>query len=553
VNDTFRCVSVAPWLFSIVLLLACACTVFDPIAGGGTDIANARVSGFVVTEDGMPAKNTSVAIIPVSYNPLRDPPLPKALTVTTDLNGKYEFPHVDSGSYLVEMVHPDVRTRALSTIFNVASGDSTTVPLTTLRKPSLVKITIPDDAYIETGAFYVPGTTLSAVIKNNGGPFAILDSVPVGTLPSLNYYAGEGAVDRVIRYDVKVLPGDTTFVSMPSWKYSRKLRLNTTSAGADVAGNAINFPVLVRLNNGNFAFSQALKNGDDVRFTKENGSSLACEIEQWDAATGRAAMWVKVDTVYGNDSAHFINMYWGNSDAVSESNGVAVFDPAAGFAGVWHLNQNDDSVFDATGQASSGMNSGTTPTTGIIGTGRKFASGDYIKIAGLLKTPANVTLSAWVNSDTVNSGRDNNWGQEIISIGDYALVRLDDTFGIGACGSYQNKPIGPGPDSSFVFAGSGRYLANTGWHFIAFSINTVTYVQALYIDGAQYAIANDANPICYSGLGSDTYIGIHGNGEKIYNFSGRMDEVRANNVALTADWIKLCFMNQKGQDALVKW
>jgi hypothetical protein len=32
-----------------------------------------------------------------------------------------------------------------------------------------------------------------------------------------------------------------------------------------------------------------------------------------------------------------------------------------------------------------------------------------------------------------------------------------------------------------------------------------------------------------------------------------MDEVRVNNISLSSDWIKLCFMNQKERDALVKW
>jgi hypothetical protein len=246
-------------------------------------------------------------------------------------------------------------------------------------------------------------------------------------------------------------------------------------------------------------------------------------------------------------------MIWGDSLSTRTSNGAAVFDTAAGFTGVWHLGENNDSVHDATADVFNGMNAGTTPTTGMIGNARKFTSGNYIKIAGLLKTPASVTLSAWVSSDTLNWGQNNNWGQEIISIGDYAGVRLDDAFGIGTSGWFQNKPIGPGPDSSFVMVNSGQFLANTGWHFIAFSINSSTHVQTLYIDGVQCATTNDANPIYYSGLGSDTYIGIHGNGEKIYNFSGQIDEVRVNKTALSPDWIKLCFMNQKEQDALVKW
>jgi hypothetical protein len=36
-------------------------------------------------------------------------------------------------------------------------------------------------------------------------------------------------------------------------------------------------------------------------------------------------------------------------------------------------------------------------------------------------------------------------------------------------------------------------------------------------------------------------------------FNGLIDEVRISGRAHDANWIKLCYMNQKEQDALVKW
>jgi hypothetical protein len=36
-------------------------------------------------------------------------------------------------------------------------------------------------------------------------------------------------------------------------------------------------------------------------------------------------------------------------------------------------------------------------------------------------------------------------------------------------------------------------------------------------------------------------------------FLGKIDEVRISNSAKNTDWIKLCYMNQKTSDALVKW
>jgi hypothetical protein len=351
----------------------------------------------------------------------------------------------------------------------------------------------------------------------------------------------------------QAVSGAITQTPPVGWLFSKKIHFNTTAGGAAVTGDVLSFPVLIRLTAAIFDFTQARNNGEDIRFAKRDNTFLPYEIERWDPVAGFAEVWVRADTVYGNDSAQAITMYWGNIDVTGQSNPAAVFDTAVGFGAVWHLDETGDSVHDATGDAFNGGTTGTTPMAGMIGNARNFTNGNYIKIAGLLKTPANVTLSAWVSSDTVNWGQNNNYGQEIVSIGDYMGIRLDNALAIGTTGWYQNKPIGPGQDSSFVMVNSGRYLANTGWHFIAFSINTASHVQVLYIDGAQCAVANDGNPICYSGLGSDTYIGIHGNGERIYNFSGRIDEVRVNKISLSPDWIKLCFMNQKTQDALVKW
>ena len=36
-------------------------------------------------------------------------------------------------------------------------------------------------------------------------------------------------------------------------------------------------------------------------------------------------------------------------------------------------------------------------------------------------------------------------------------------------------------------------------------------------------------------------------------FNGIIDEVRVAKIAFSKDWVKLCYMNQKAQDALVEW
>ncbi|MEO2168283.1 MAG: DUF2341 domain-containing protein, partial [bacterium] len=48
-----------------------------------------------------------------------------------------------------------------------------------------------------------------------------------------------------------------------------------------------------------FDFSQAKPRGEDVRFSA-NGKPLAYQIERWDAAGGKAEVWVRIPTIKGN-------------------------------------------------------------------------------------------------------------------------------------------------------------------------------------------------------------------------------------------------------------
>ena len=55
------------------------------------------------------------------------------------------------------------------------------------------------------------------------------------------------------------------------WKHSGSTYLVTDSAGADLPASAVekNFPLLVRLNKEYFDFSQAMPQGEDVRFSSK--------------------------------------------------------------------------------------------------------------------------------------------------------------------------------------------------------------------------------------------------------------------------------------------
>ena len=134
-----------------------------------------------------------------------------------------------------------------------------------------------------------------------------------------------------------------------------------------------NFPLLVRLDSTNFDFTQAI-DSSDVRFARADGTHLLYQKERWDSTNKVAELWVLVDTVRSGQSSQYITMYWGKNGVFSKSNPNRVFDTANGFAGVWHLANSNFN--DATPNNNTAANTGTTDTSAVIATGRKFVGTD---------------------------------------------------------------------------------------------------------------------------------------------------------------------------------
>lgn len=529
-------------LISFLMFVAMYCNCTQPLAGGSSQQGNGMVVGSVVSKNGCPAINTQIRIRPISYVEL---PESSSVTYTkydtkTDSTGHFSISGVDLGSYAIE-ANDRTSSAALVKITVTRQDETTNAGSVGLKPYSLISGIVNGTIPMEHSALYIQVQGLERLIPvGNDGTFTIAN-LPEGNF-NLHLVSTDSAISPVDLFDIKAKSGDTTLVVIgKGWRYSHRLYLNTTALGANVTTDVMNFPVLVRLTSANFDFSQAKINGADIRFTKPDNTFLPYEIERWDATNKAAEIWVKVDTVHGNDSTQFFIMHWGSQIASDSSNSAAVFDTSAGFSAVWHLGDESDSIHDATINTFNGKNSGSAVDTGMIGNSRSFSNGNYIKVPGLINSPSTVTLSAWVKSDTYVEP-----GQDILSLGDAVLIRLDD-FNMGTTGSFNTDSV------NFTMTGSKRNLIKTGWHYIAYSINSTTHVQTFYVDGVQCAVTNVIKPIYYSGVGTDTYIGKHGNGKTFFNLVGLIDEVRVNNISVSPDWIKLCYMNQKSQDALLKW
>ena len=320
-----------------------------------------------------------------------------------------------------------------------------------------------------------------------------------------------------------------------AWANSINLTFNTTSTGAGVTGSVADFPVLIRLDSGNFLFSQARSDGGDLRFSEPDGvTSLPYQIERWDAGAKRAEIWVRVPWVDGNSKTDFIRMYWGNPEAISTSDGKAVFNADGGYASVWHLNGD---FSDATANANLGRNAGTTDASGMIASGRAFnGTSQYVTApsSASLNMANTLSLSAWIKADTWLGG----------NAGFRRIIRK-------GAGSIQYQLIAEG-DSLAMWIGNARVrcLGPTlgAWHHVF-----ATYdgdAMRLYIDGAlKRSIAATGTIVPTSD--SLRIGGKPGSPLSTDHWDGDIDEAVVSGKARSSDWIKLSYANQRASQTLV--
>jgi hypothetical protein len=339
--------------------------------------------------------------------------------------------------------------------------------------------------------------------------------------------------------------------------YAKKLRLNTTATGANVTGNVIGFPVLIRLNSGNFDFSLAQKDGGDIRFSKPNGFSLPFEIERFDAQNGIAEIWVRIDTVFGNDSAHAIGMSWGLPAKPLNPPDHNVFDTAKGFAGVWHLNEtNGTTMYDATIFSRNGTkptNTTPLPVQGIIGGAQNFSgTTDWINLGAnrsFVNNVSQVTMSAWIRLDSI--GVAGIAGFSVSDGGRPGVTRA--AMEVGPNGELVSLARAPDAQVTGQKKTSSMAMAKNADYYVATVIWFNLSRMDLYINGV---LVTGTGTIAFNQQVTDNINSVSsviGSGEAgpVMTIKGLIDEVEVARTARNADWLKLCYMNQKAVDALV--
>lgn len=176
----------------------------------------------------------------------------------------------------------------------------------------------------------------------------------------------------------------------------------------------------------------------------------------------------------------------------------------------------------------------TSVSDATRGTVLSFDGNDYVQVSGHFGNPANVTLAAWVNLTTADTG-----GSEVISLGNSLILRLDESAS-GVVASYFTG-------SGYATVTSNRWLAGTGWHHVAAVFDDTNNVLQLYIDGSLVGSVAASSSLAYT-LGANSFLGRHGNGDTTRDFVGRIDEARVYSRALTAAEISTLAHDQSLQE-----
>jgi hypothetical protein len=535
-------------------MLLLTCSPGDRIAGakGGSETTNG-VTACIYHDGGAPAVGSIVHLRSADYVSRSDALVTSSTHLTsrdnvdvlTDSQGRFTIADIVPGDYYIEI--NDTATTAgrgeavrLTCIIDTCS-DTVDLGTDSLRPYATITGMV-DTAGSNGRQLYAQVRGLERLAKVSAAGSFTFHDLPAGCMDvRIVDDAPNGTAREVV--NVSISPGDTVKVMVRGTSaFSEYIYLNTTVTGAAVSGIITGFPLLVRLDSSSFDFSRVGPPENGIRFTNEKGAPLSCEIEHWDAAAQNAAIWVKLDTIRGNNSEQYIVMQWGDNDVVSRSDGTAVFDTALGFAGVWHLNENPESGTDAIkDRTANGYNgtpngsmTGGNVASGMIGTALMFDGYDDYIDAGKLNIIGNYTLSCWINAGDLDSASRFIWKE-------FSYTLWYDAEGDGVRVEHFTD--------SLVWRGiyqdnSRLHPLNTDtWYYLAGTFDGDKI--RLYVNGEQ---VDSTQTIGVNPLSSQEPLSLGGrSGEFV---KGIMDEVRIERRARSADWIRLCYRNQK-QNAVV--
>ena len=144
------------------------------------------VIGRVVNSDGSPACSAIVALYPADYDPMAVSSLLRIPADTTDSSGYYRIAAPDTAKEL-SIVATSQQSGDLAMLSSiVVRGDATNVPDAVLSVPGAIMVEYRNQRLAVMFTFRIQDIT--AEVNSSG--MILLNNVPAGVLPSVNYNTG---------------------------------------------------------------------------------------------------------------------------------------------------------------------------------------------------------------------------------------------------------------------------------------------------------------------------------------------------------------------------
>jgi len=323
-----------------------------------------------------------------------------------------------------------------------------------------------------------------------------------------------------------LLPGLCLAWFNDGWSSRRQVAVDAGVTGADLKETLADFPLLVRLHTGNFAFFQDLaEGGKDIRFMADDKVALKHAVEKVDAAGQMALLWVKAPSVRGGVSTDSFWLYYGNAAAEDGSDPKGVYD--AGQALVLHFAEGQALPQDSTAYGNHAAEStAAAEPAGLIGAAARFDGAGHIGVKASPSLEVNPdngwTFSAWARIDAAQK-------PAVLFLAQDGPNMLE----LGVNGTALTARY-VGPHNEDVKTPAANLQLGRWQHvaLVARKDRLDLYLDGQPAGGAAISLA-PMTPALFVG-GADTRPGL----------AGLLDEVQVSNKARSADWVKLSFRSQ---------
>ncbi len=317
--------------------------------------------------------------------------------------------------------------------------------------------------------------------------------------------------------------------------FRQKLRFDNRDNGT-VAGA----PVLVVLDPGVFAYTEAAADGGDLRFHDVDGAPLPHEIEAWNPA-GSSFLWVLVPEVTGNSDQDYIWLYYGHPEPPAPPGGSVW----AGYQAVYHLS---DGAADSAAQGLDGVATGTKPSDGRVAGGLEFDGAEDHIVVGpdppLLESVRAMSIEAWVRPSAPIGAGDQVVAAVSADGGDFsrAQIKIDPAGNVRAVFRTQDLEA-----ENAVYTLDSA-LPEGQWTWVAVSADLVDKELRIVLNGGASvgSLANvSLDDITAATTPDQALISADETGGE--GFSGVLDEIRIAGRAPTSDWLRLQYASMIDQ------